>query len=251
MSTDTTPVSLVFDTTNRWIVAGLFGPDLALQISLDAPRESYPRLLPEIQRLLRGSGIRKPDRIVCATGPGSFTGIRITVAAARNLAQLWEIPVQGVDSLVYYGYQSLHRWQKEEEKRALPSSMAVLLDGKQKKVYARLWHDLSSVQRLEEPPIQDLSPAEFLRQVPDSCLLFADDPPAIRALLQEEQKHGGPEVPESHGLIPISPPDAKTLHELALLLDEPGRPRSWNTLTPTYVRTDPAHEKYPEGFKKI
>ncbi len=49
-------------------------------------------LLPGIIALLGG---RRPAAIVVDTGPGSFTGIRIGIAAARALGLAWGVPVTG------------------------------------------------------------------------------------------------------------------------------------------------------------
>lgn len=54
-------------------------------------------LLPEIAALL---GERRPGRIVVDCGPGSFTGVRVGIAAAKGLAIAWRIPVAGVSSTV-------------------------------------------------------------------------------------------------------------------------------------------------------
>ena len=50
-------------------------------------------LLPGIVALLGG---RRPDAIVVDMGPGSFTGIRIGIAAARALGLAWGVPVHGL-----------------------------------------------------------------------------------------------------------------------------------------------------------
>ena len=44
-------------------------------------------------------GDRRPDAVLVDTGPGSFTGLRIGIAAARALALAWGVPVSGYRSL--------------------------------------------------------------------------------------------------------------------------------------------------------
>lgn len=59
------------------------------------------RLMPMIEAALAeaGVGFNKLKRIAVTTGPGSFTGVRIGVAAARGLALALDIPAVGVGSL--------------------------------------------------------------------------------------------------------------------------------------------------------
>lgn len=53
-------------------------------------------LVPAVAALLGG---RQPAAIIVDTGPGSYTGIRIGVAAARALALAWGVPVHGLPAL--------------------------------------------------------------------------------------------------------------------------------------------------------
>ncbi len=54
------------------------------------------RLLPMIEAVLAG---RRPSAILVDCGPGSFTGVRVGLAAARGLGIGWGIPVAGYSSL--------------------------------------------------------------------------------------------------------------------------------------------------------
>ena len=63
---------------------------------------SQPRtVLEDVDALLRRGGVRdnKVEGIAVGTGPGSFTGLRMGLAAARALSFALEIPVAGVSTL--------------------------------------------------------------------------------------------------------------------------------------------------------
>ena len=54
------------------------------------------RLLPMIEDLLAG---RRPTGILVDCGPGSFTGVRVGLAAAHGLAIGWGVPLSGYSSM--------------------------------------------------------------------------------------------------------------------------------------------------------
>ena len=53
-------------------------------------------LVPAVAGLLAG---RQPQRLLVDIGPGSYTGIRIGIAAARALGLAWRVDVLGVSAL--------------------------------------------------------------------------------------------------------------------------------------------------------
>jgi tRNA threonylcarbamoyladenosine biosynthesis protein TsaB len=59
------------------------------------------RVLEDADELLRAAGVEPSelDRLVVGTGPGSFTGLRMGLAAARGLAFSLDVPVAGVSTL--------------------------------------------------------------------------------------------------------------------------------------------------------
>ena len=57
------------------------------------------RLVPMIGEVLAEAGQNRADLIQVDCGPGSFTGIRVGIAAARGLALAWGVPVSGFSAL--------------------------------------------------------------------------------------------------------------------------------------------------------
>ena len=122
---------LFFDTSCDFILVGLYTINNS-EIKEDYfysgnhPREASYRLLGDIETGMRAVNIDKPDVIICCKGPGSFTGIRITVATARNLSQIWKIPTLGIDTIEMYSayYSEFYN-----------SPVITAIDGKQKKVF--------------------------------------------------------------------------------------------------------------------
>lgn len=89
---------LVFDTSSAACSAALFDADGKCLVSRDEMigRGHSERLVPMLEELLEG---RRPDKLLVGTGPGSFTGIRVGVAAAHGLAIGWGASLSGLSSL--------------------------------------------------------------------------------------------------------------------------------------------------------
>ena len=79
------------------------GVTLARETS-EMARGQDQAILPMIDRVVgsAGGGTKALERIAVAVGPGSFTGIRIGVAAARAIGLALNIPVVGVSTLAAY-----------------------------------------------------------------------------------------------------------------------------------------------------
>lgn len=98
---------LAIDTALDACAAGVLDTDagrLIAQESLVMKRGHAEALMPLIARVIRDSGITFAalDRIAVTTGPGSFTGLRVGLSAARGIALAANKPVVGVTTLNAY-----------------------------------------------------------------------------------------------------------------------------------------------------
>lgn len=90
-------LTLVIETaTAACSVALLRGGEVVDQRHEVVGRGHVERLVPMIGELL---GRIRPDAILVDCGPGSFTGLRVGLAAAQGLAIGWGVPVSGFSSL--------------------------------------------------------------------------------------------------------------------------------------------------------
>jgi tRNA threonylcarbamoyl adenosine modification protein YeaZ len=89
---------LVIDSATAACSVALFDEDGTLldQRHEVVVRGHAERLVPMIADLLDG---RRPDSILVDCGPGSFTGVRVGLAAAHGLAIGWGVPLAGYSSL--------------------------------------------------------------------------------------------------------------------------------------------------------
>jgi len=96
-------VILAIDTAAPRLQLAVLRADGSVDVSIDDLAQGHAELLfPRIATLLERNRLAYRDltRIAVTTGPGSFTGLRIGLSAARGLGLALEIPVIGVPSLL-------------------------------------------------------------------------------------------------------------------------------------------------------
>ncbi|HJZ19762.1 MAG TPA: tRNA (adenosine(37)-N6)-threonylcarbamoyltransferase complex dimerization subunit type 1 TsaB [Bradyrhizobium sp.] len=98
---------LAIDTALDACAAGVLDTETAeliAQESLPMKRGHAEALMPLIARVIKasGKGFDVLDRIAVTTGPGSFTGLRVGLAAARGIALAANKPVVGLTTLSAY-----------------------------------------------------------------------------------------------------------------------------------------------------
>ncbi len=87
---------LVLDTAEAACSAALIDDDRVVDHRHElVGRGHAERLVPMLDELLAR---RRPTAVAVDCGPGSFTGLRVGIAAARALGLAWQVPVAGYSS---------------------------------------------------------------------------------------------------------------------------------------------------------
>ena len=91
---------LAIDTTSTACSCALFDGALVAGLEHIEEKGHAELLLPQIENLLTDANhtIKQVTRIAVTTGPGSFTGVRVGIAAARGLALALDCPLVGLTS---------------------------------------------------------------------------------------------------------------------------------------------------------
>jgi tRNA threonylcarbamoyl adenosine modification protein YeaZ len=118
-------ITLAIDTAAPRLQLALLLPDGRVDVSVDEIATGHAELIfDRIGALLARNSVGYADleRVVSTTGPGSFTGLRIGLSAARGLGLARAIPVIGVPSLLALSLSA-------------PGASTVLLDARRGEAY--------------------------------------------------------------------------------------------------------------------
>ena len=87
------------------------------------PRQVAQQLLPFVQQALDEASLpfSQLDAIAAATGPGSFTGLRIGIGAAQGLSMANDIPLIGISSLELLAYSASNKLSSDYFLVCLPA----------------------------------------------------------------------------------------------------------------------------------
>jgi tRNA threonylcarbamoyladenosine biosynthesis protein TsaB len=157
------------------------GPEILTRVEERIGRGHAEALMPMIEAALAASGVSFGDlqRIAVATGPGSFTGVRVGVAAARGLALALNIPAAGIGSLNAIAYPVV---RSESE-----GTVAAVLDAKRGEVYAFLQDIESGAVVLEASALPAKGLAMRLRSAARPLILTGAGAPIVAALLDKPE----------------------------------------------------------------
>jgi len=121
------PLILGFDTSAAQCAAALLAGERLLDCRIEPMAKGQAeRLMPMLEEMLAraGAGWRDLAALGVGVGPGNFTGVRISVAAARGLALALDIPAVGVSLF-------------DAVAHGLPRPLRVVEDARRGEVYAQ------------------------------------------------------------------------------------------------------------------
>jgi tRNA threonylcarbamoyladenosine biosynthesis protein TsaB len=212
---------LAFDTCLGAVSAAVCRVDAAgLHVLADAYEARTTghaeRLMPIIEDTVARSGIglRDIDRLAVSLGPGSFTGVRIGVAAARALALATGKPALGVTSLAAMAHEA----RQVLGDRAKGRLLAVAVDARAGMTYVQLFEDGGTTR---PPVLVAAAEAADMIGAQRSCIVVGSAAVAVADAIAGGQA----EV----ALVDLQP-HARAVAALAADLDPGGAPR------PLYLR---------------
>ena len=118
-------ITLMMDTSFRYLNLALYQDDkILVSFHVEAFKTQSETILLEIQRLFKEQGLIPQDlqAIVLTDGPGSYTGLRISMTIAKVLAAIHPVKVYTLSSL--------------QAMAGLQSNIGVVMDARAQRVYA-------------------------------------------------------------------------------------------------------------------
>ena len=172
---------LAIDTSTSWISLALYdGTFICYELTWESPHHHTVELSPALKQIFSQTGT-DPEMLTglaVATGPGSFTSLRIGLSTAKGFALALKLPIVGVPSL-----DIIAASQPVED---LPM-IAVLHAGRKRLAYApykavgRLW------EAQNEPAVID--PKELVKTITEPTLICGELSADARSIIGRRWKN--------------------------------------------------------------
>ena len=156
---------LALDSSTAIASVALYDGKVAGEITWYSGRNHSVELIPQALSLLDLRRVRASDlvAIAAATGPGSYTGLRVGLAAAKGLCLALEIPMIGISSLDVLA--------EPHSGSCLP--VRPILDAGRKR-YATALYKQSDGRLVRTGPIEGRRMSEILADLAEQTLLCGD-----------------------------------------------------------------------------
>ena len=191
------------------------------------------RLLPMVDEVMAEApfGFSAIERIVVTTGPGTFTGQRVGIAAARSLSLATGAPIAPLSSLAVMAYTAAHELGAE----AAGKTLAVAVDARRDEIY---------VQAFSGPEWTALDVPALLTPDAAARMLDGRDVLAVGSgadLLAAAARHAGVSMAAR---LPTLEPDIRFVPEAAIVL-------SATPPKPLYLRPPDAKPQDGKSLQRV
>lgn len=157
---------LGIDTSTKFLLLGLYDNGKIYEYRMEAGVRLSSLLHPAIEKALAALNwdVKQIDYFACGLGPGSFTGIRIGMAAIKGLAWALKRPVLGIPTLDILAENAL----LAEDQCIIP-----VIDAKRSLIYSAVYkRKNNNLKRIT--PYQLLTLEEFYRKAEPNSLILGD-----------------------------------------------------------------------------
>lgn len=228
---------LAMDTSTLVMGVALLDDERVLgEVTTNLRKDHSVRLMPMVARLLEELrvAVADLDLIAVASGPGSYTGVRIGVTTAKTLSWSRNLPLVGISSLAVLAMNGLR----------FRGKVAPLFDARRDRVYTGLFEGTGSgeVRAVKEERVIPLD--AWLEELKDEGpILFLGDDVArfrqrIETALGDDAAFGTP---------PENIPRAACLGRLALARWRREGKGEGMAFTPNYLQLAEAEAKWLSG----
>ena len=206
------------------------GGRLMAERAFTGPRRHAVEFVAAVDSLCCENGVtpRQIGEVYVSHGPGSFTGLRMGVAAARTIALAQDALLVAVPTLEVIAQNALLL-------EDVPSDVAVILDAKRKRVYAAAFALHERRYTAQSEP-EEVDPAGFLARQPAATVVLGEGVAAYRGIVEATGLRIAPD--ELHG------PRAGVVYSVGHDLARSGKTIARRDLIPHYIRRPEAEERW-------
>ena len=211
---------------------------LVAEYTTDISKTHSQRLMPMIEHVLENVGLIPKDigAIAVSVGPGSFTGVRIGISAAKGMAMALDIKIVEVSTLDGIAYNLMDRY---------PGQICVITDARRKQVYTSIYEmpnvkcQMSNIRKLTDDMVLPIE--ELIKKIKKKTIFIGNACALYFNTLKKELGDLAIVCPPQ-----LDIPHASSIAFLGENMLKKGKGASYFDLKPNYVRLSDAEIKWKE-----
>jgi len=222
--------------TNVCGVCILENSQLIAEYTTNITKTHSQRLMSMIKHVLANVELIPKDigAIAVSIGPGSFTGLRIGISAAKGMAMALDIKIVGVSTLDGIAYNLMDIY---------PGQICVITDARRKQVYTAIY-EMPNMKKLTKDIVLPIE--ELVKKIKKKTIFIGNATVLYYNTLKKELGDLAVVCPPHLGI-----PRASSIAFLGENMLKKGKGASYFDLKPNYVRLSDAEIKWKEKHGKV